>query len=197
LENQYDLAGNWGNSVFDLRHVLTAGFLYQLPFGSGRRYMNRTGALDQVLGGWRLGGIWTTESGPSFTPTVSTDVTNVGSTDRPNGLADGNLPRSQRSIKDWFNLAAFAVQPAYTYGTAARNCLYGPGIVNLDLNLSKDFAITESKQLEFRVESFNLANNPHFGLPATSINLPGAGAITSTNGATNPREFQVAMKFTF
>ncbi len=197
LENNYNLGGNWGNSVFDLRNVFVTNAIYDLPFGSGRRFMNRTGVLNEVLGGWRLGGIWTLDSGPSFSPLVSTDLTNVGGTDRPNAIADGNLPRGKRSIHDWFNLAAFPEQASYTYGNAMRDCLYGPGIVNMDVNLSKVFAITESKQLVFRAEAFNAANTPHFGLPNEDVNLATGGTISSLAVGTNPREFQFALKFYF
>ena len=203
LENNYNLNMNWGNSVFEIRHVFVTNVIYDLPFGAGRRFLNHPGVLDEVLGGWRLGGIWTLDSGPPFTPLVSTDLTNVGGTDRPNVIADGNLSRGQRSIHDWFNLAAYQLQPSYTYGNAMRDSLYGPGLVNVDLNLSKDFRITESKHLEFRAEAFNLANNPHFGLPNSDVNLPAGGTITSLAGYPSgsgtgiPREFQFAMKFLF
>ncbi len=197
LENNYDLNGNWGNAVFDLRQVFVTNAIYDLPFGAGRQFMNRTGVLNEVLGGWRLGGIMTVDSGPSFTPTVSTDLTNVGGTDRPNAIADGNLPRGQRSIHDWFNLAAFPLQAQYTYGNAMRDCLYGPGLVNLDLNLAKDFRVTETKRFEFRVEAFNLANNPHFGIPNENVNLANGGTITSLSPTAVPREFQFALKFYF
>ncbi|MGH9469997.1 MAG: hypothetical protein ACRD1N_06610, partial [Terriglobia bacterium] len=167
---------------------------YDLPFGYGRRLMNRKGVLDEGLGGWRVGGIWTIESGPPFTPVLSTDVTNVGATSRPNAIGPGNMPGGQRSINDWFNLAAFQIPTQFTYGNAGRDTLYGPGLVNIDLNLSKAFAITESKRLEFRAEAFDLTNTPHFNIPNASVNLPQAGTITSAEA---PREVQFALKFIF
>lgn len=128
---------------------------------------------------------------------MSTDLTNVGGTDRPNTIANGNFSRGQRSIHDWFNLDAYQLQPVYAYGNAMRDSLYGPGLVNVDLNLSKDFRITESKRLEFRAEAFNIANNPHFGLPNPDVNLAAGGTISSLSPTGAPREFQFAAKFLF
>jgi len=76
LQNNYDVARSRGNSVFDLRHVFVSSVVYDLPFGSGRTWLNRHGPLDWLLGGWQLGGIVTMRSGLPFTPLLSTDVSN-------------------------------------------------------------------------------------------------------------------------
>ncbi len=197
IENNYNFQINRGNSEFDLRHVFVSSALYNLPFGVGQPFLSNKGLADAFLGGWRLGGIITIESGPPFTPTESVDLINNGTTDRPNAIADGNLPRGQRSIADWFNLAAFTTPAAYTYGTANRDCLYSPGIVNLDMNLAKDYHFTESKYIEVRAEAFDFTNTPHFGVPAANVNLAGAGTITSLATGANPRLMQLALKIYF
>jgi hypothetical protein len=121
-------------------------------------------------------------SGIPFTVTTSGGITNAGGADRPNRVANGTLPSDQRTIDHWFDTTAFIVQPQYTYGNAGRNILFGPVLRNLDLSLSKSFAITVGKRLQFRAESFNFTNTPAFGV----------GQIT---GAGDPRRVQLGLKF--
>ena len=128
------------------------------------------------------------------TGTSAGGLTNAGGADRPNRLADGNLPKSQQSIDRWFDLAAFTAQAQYTYGNAGRNILDGPGNKNLDISLAKFFTLTEKVRLQFRAESFNATNTANFGTPAANINGAGAGTISS---AAEPRRIQFALKLIF
>jgi hypothetical protein len=84
------------------------------------------------------------------------------------------------------------VQPQYTYGNSGHNILFGPGMRNLDLSLSKSFTITEGKRLQFRAESFNITNTPAFNRPSANISALGVGQIT---GAGEPRRIQFGLKF--
>ena len=81
------------------------------------------------------------------------------------------------------------------FGNAARNALYGPGRVNIDFSLFKDFAFNERAKLQFRSEFFNVTNTPQFGQPNGTIFNPGVGQITSTVG--NPRQIQLALRIVF
>ena len=83
------------------------------------------------------------------------------------------------------------IQPQYTYGNSGRNILFGPGVKNLDLSLSKSFSITERMRLQFRAESFNFTNTPAFGQPGATLNGLGVGQITS---AGDPRRIQFGLK---
>ncbi len=203
LQDNYDLRRNRGNSVFDLRQVFVTSAIYDLPFGRGKRWLNKRGPLELALGGWQAGGILTLRTGLPFTALVSTDISNTGTSNptggaanqnHPDRIGNGNLPASQRSINQWFDVSAFAIPANYTFGNSGRNILYGPGARNLDLNLNKNFAISEIKRIEFRAEAFNASNTPHFGLPAANINLPTAGRITSAGA---PRQIQFGLKFVF
>src|ERR1019366_9318092 len=109
IRNPYNLSLDRGSSAYDLRHVFSASFNYELPFGKGRRWLHAGGPMDWVLGGWQLGGILSLQTGQYFTPTLSVDLTNTGTTNFPNALTDPNLPSGQRSIHDWFYLAAFGL----------------------------------------------------------------------------------------
>jgi len=150
--------------------------------------------MDLFLGGWQAGGILTLRDGYPFTVSTSGGITNAGGTDRPNALRSATLSASQQNIYRWFDLSAFALEPQYTYGNAGRNTLFGPPLKNLDFSLAKAFPITETKKLQLRFESFNFTNTPAFGQPASVINAPGAGTITS---AGSPRDIQFALKFLF
>jgi hypothetical protein len=190
--NPYNYQLNRGTSDVGIRRMLTTSSVYELPFGRGKRWLDRRGALDALLGGWQLGGILSLRTGLPFTVTTSGTITNAGGADRPNRIGDGQLTKSKQSIDRWFDLSAFKVQPQYTYGNSGRNILTGPGLRNLDFSLSKSFRLSEDKRLQFRCESFNVSNTPAFGQPAANIVAAGAGAISS---AGEPRRVQFGLKF--
>ncbi|HYM13343.1 MAG TPA: hypothetical protein VEU62_21575 [Bryobacterales bacterium] len=194
LQNNYDVQRSRGNSVFDVRQQFVISGVYDLPAGSGRKWMNRKGPADWLLGGWQLGGIVTLRTGIPFTPLVSTDISNTGTTNHPNRAGNGNLSGSDRTIQRWFDTAAFAIPEAYTYGNGGRDILYGPNFNNLDLKIAKNFRVTEAKRVEFRFEMFNATNTPHFNLPNANVNLPQGGKITS---AGEPRDIQLGLKFVY
>jgi hypothetical protein len=98
-------------------------------------------------------------------------------------------------LQRWFDTTAFTTPLIYTYGNLARNALFGPGRVNFDMSLFKDFPIRERATVQFRAEAFNVFNTPQFGQPNGTINSPAAGTITSTVG--NPRQLQMALKVLF
>ena len=180
--------------MFDVRHVFVSSIVYDLPVGHGRALLSRSDPVDWVLGGWQVGGIVTLRSGLPFTPLVSTDISNTGTTNHPNRNGNGNLASDQRSIARWFDLAAFSVPEQYTYGNSGRNFLYGPPFRNLDLKIGKNFMIGEARRIEFRAEMFNATNTPHFSLPNANINLAQGGTI---NGAGEARDVQLGLKFVF
>jgi hypothetical protein len=185
---------NRGRSTTDLRHNYVVSASYELPFGKGKTFMNANRAADLVFGGWQLGGILTLQTGLPFTVNSGGGITNAGGADRPNRIADGNLPKDRQSIDRWFDLAAFTTQAQFTYGNSGRNILDGPGNRNVDLSLAKSFAVTEKVRVQFRAESFNATNTANFGFPGANINAAGVGTITS---AAEPRRVQFALKAVF
>ncbi|MEX2264907.1 MAG: carboxypeptidase regulatory-like domain-containing protein [Bryobacteraceae bacterium] len=187
-------AAERGNASFDMRHRLTASYTYRLPFGRGRAMMNRGGAANFLLGGWQTNGITTIQSGLPFTPGLQVPTTNCCGS-RPDGIRDATLPAGERSLQRWFDVTAFGTPPLHTFGNLGRNTLFGPGRVNFDFSLFKDFAFHEEMKLQFRAEAFNLFNTPQFGLPNASIGAAQAGIINSTVG--NPRQLQLALRLQF
>ncbi len=189
--NPWNVVLNRGNSFSDVRRQWAFSAAYELPFGRGKAFLNHGGLVDAVFGGWQVASLLSMRSGIPFTVVTSGGITNAGGADRPNRLGDGNLSSSQQSIYHWFDTSAFTVQQQYTYGNAGRNILVGPNARNLDLSLSKSFAITERVRLQFRAESFNLTNTPAFGQPGATLNGLGVGQITS---ADDPRRIQFGLK---
>lgn len=189
----------WGNAPEDRNEMLMINHVYEFPVGVGRRFVNH-GWLSQVLGDWDLSGLWTMYTGLHFDPSMSTSVSGslgsplVNPVERPNLSGSPNLPTGQRSISHWFNVSAFSIPAAYTFGNSGYDVLVGPGLMTADLGLHRAFAIAEGKKLTFRWEVFNTFNRANFSNPNATIGSPAAGTISSTNPA---RTMQLALRLTF
>jgi Carboxypeptidase regulatory-like domain/TonB dependent receptor-like, beta-barrel len=133
-----------GNDPADLRHRLVFSYIYELPFGEGKRWGNRNTAVTKILGGWQINGITTLQSGLPFTPVLASPTTNTGTGSRPDRIGEGSLPRSQRTLERFFDVTAFTTPAQFTYGNAGRNILYGPGYVNFDFSLFKNVRLGET-----------------------------------------------------
>jgi hypothetical protein len=182
-------------STGDIPHVFSAGFLYELPFGRGRRF-GLTRWQDVLAGGWQIAGIVRLQSG---VPLAISQVTNFNAfagfdVQRPNRIGDPNLSSGQRSLTRYFNTAAFAQAPQFTIGTSSRNPVFGPGYQDADLMLGKVFSVTERFKLDFRAEAFNVSNTPPLGAPNMVLGNPAFGTITT---ALDPRVFELALKVSF
>jgi hypothetical protein len=196
IQNPQNLAADYGLSNFDIRQRFTLSTVYQLPFGHGRQFLSKSNrVLDGVAGGWQISSILTLQGGMPFSISMATATDNTGTFQRPNRVCDGNLPSSQQSIKDWYNLSCFVAPPVYTFGNTGRNVLIGPGLETWDLGTDKDFRVTEKVGLQFRAEFFNALNHANFGLPNSSIGSSAAGTITTV--ITNARQIQFALRLHF
>jgi len=201
IENPYDLNADKSVSGYDLTHMLSASWVYQLPFGAKQRFSSGNHFLDYVIGGWQINGIATLDSGVPFDVGVSGDIANTGNAgsqsygyERLNFLG-GPKVAPNPSPSQWLNLSAFAVPAQYTFGNLGRNTLRADWNRNLDFSLFREFPFTESKRVEFRVESFNFFNTPIFGIPDTNYHDPTFGVVSST--ANSPRQFQFGLKVYF
>jgi hypothetical protein len=182
-----------GPSGFDVRQRTSISYVYELPFGSGRRWMSGAGTVLQALvGGWQLAGITTVTTGPPFTVTLQTGVNN-GAPSWPNRTGSGRLDNP--TVDLWFNPADFVAPPPNTYGDSGRGILYGPGHTNFDTSLSKRFSVGGRANAEFRWDVFNLFNHPGFGFPNAAIGNATVGRITTT--IVDNRSMQFALKVNF
>ena len=183
-QDSYNLRPNYGLSLLDMPQVFTGDFIYQLPVGYGRRFLNQGGVLNGILGGWQLSSIWQLHSGIPFTPIVGTANLSgsLGEYWYPNRV--GSATVSNPNVQEWFNPAAFAVPNAGTFGNSGRDVLFGPSWKEMDISVAKHFGIHklgEGGDLEIKADAFDAFNNVNFGQPNPNIGTPGAGVITSAN----------------
>jgi len=197
-QNAYDLNDEIASSDFDVRHSFNLSGLYHLPFGRGQKLFGNWGRPEELaLGGWQFNGILGMRTGTPVNVTTAGGIQACPGM-RPNLVGDPTIPKDKRTLAEYFNTAAFVAPTGGQCipGDTPRNILTGPGYVNADLSLFKDFAITERARLQTRFEFFNATNTPHFSNPnadlATSTTF---GSITRTYG--NMRIVQVAAKLIF
>jgi hypothetical protein len=181
----------------DVPQILTVALGYSLPFGRGQRFMGNASAFaNAALGGWQFQTIDNFHSGTPWTPTVSTDVANIGvSAQHPNIVAPGGCTNTG-SLSRAFNLSDFAVPTAFTYGNSGQNICFRGYQEEVDMSLFKEFNVTEGSKFQFRFEAFNVSNSAYFSAPSnTNIDSSTGGQVTSTSN--NPRQLQFALKYVF
>jgi hypothetical protein len=197
-QNSYNLAAEKALSSFHTSHRAVNSVLYQLPFGRGKRWMDRGGISNVVLGGWEFGSLFNIQTGFPLTIVSGIDRSNIGAGfDRPDTVAGqvANLDRGERNADRWFNTSAFVLNQPGAFGSTGRNTVISPGIIQWDASLLKMIHFTEGKALQFRFEAFNAANHNNLGNPDTSRNSANFGRITGTRG--NMRELQFGLKLIF
>ena len=178
-------------STGDLPNVFAVSVVYDLP-----KYKDDGGLIGKLLNGWSLNGIVNAQSG---VPVAVTQATNFNAfagfgTQRPNLVRNPNLPGDRQTTSQWFDTAAFTLAPQFTIGDSSRNPVRAPHYRNIDLGIIKRTDLTETANLEFRTEIFNLTNTPPLGSPNTSFGSAAFGTITS---AGDPRVIQFGLKLNF
>jgi hypothetical protein len=181
------------SSIYDFRHRLVIGYVWELPFTHGLR-----GALKGVLDGWQLGGIVTEQSGSPFRISQSADTQNndsVGAA-RPDMKPGVPISVANPGPSLWFNTAAFTGS-VFHYGNTPRNPVVGPGLHTFDLSVGKQFKMpySERHSLQFRTEFFNALNTPQFANPGSALGTGSFGRVTSTNS--NNRQIQFGLRYAF
>jgi hypothetical protein len=106
----------------------------------------------------------------------------------------GNPNLGNTTLSHWFDTTAFVVPTVGAFGNAGRSTILGPGAWNVDVAVSRSFAVTEHQRIDFRGEAFNLINHARFGNPNTTMNSPSYGQILSVR---DPRILQFALKYIF
>jgi hypothetical protein len=196
-QNTYDPEAEWGPAFHDVRHNMVLSATYELPIGKGRSIGNDWSAVtDALLGGWRLSGIFQARSGLPITVTDGRARSLQGErgSERPNCVGDWK-PANQ-SIDHWLDINGFAAVPLGTFGNCPVGVARAPGYTDLDLVMSKRFAVGGPRYAEFRIEAFNALNHPSFGPPGRDISVPNTfGVIRNT--VSSPRVIELGLKFYF
>jgi hypothetical protein len=205
IANAYDRDSERGDDLYMSRHRLVASYIWELPFGPGRPWLNNMrGIAGHVIGGWRIAGVTLLQTGLRFTPTFAgrdpSNTNTVGG--RPDRIGNGNLPKSERTIDRWFDASAFVLPPvnAGRFGNSGIGVLEGPGTVNIDLGLFKDVQLNESARLEFSISTTNTFNHPNFRIPNANISAPtSVGSIGGLQGQdeSGPRTVILGMRIEF
>jgi len=197
-QNTYNVAANYGPSTLDRRHMLTANFVYSLPWLRGQR-----GLMGHALGGWEVSGIVSYMGGTPFSVTSGTYMDHAGlgvlSSDwnllYPDVVSNPNSGAPHTRLQ-WFNTSAFQEVPdgEYRVGNERRGVVRGPGFGRWDLSLFKNTKLTERVNLQFRAEAFNIWNHTNWSGVDGSLDSGTYGEVTS---ARDPRNIQFGLKLQF
>ena len=203
-QDPYKWKDNWGYSAFNMPHVLTTSWVYELPTGPSGKWSTGNKALDHVLGPWQVNGILQFTSGQNYHVGLSGDSANTGNGGsnninggylRANYSPDSAVGSGRTGPNRWLNPGAFSTPAPFTFGSALRHGLMGDSFANLDLSIFRKFRITESQIVEFRVEMFNATNHPTWNRPDANLNSPNFGKIFSTRST--ERQIQLGLKYHF
>jgi hypothetical protein len=198
-EDYYNRRLDKAISPLDLTHNVSTSVVYDLPWGTGRRWLS-SGWLGRWIGGWEVSGLTTIHSGPAFGVTTQTNNCNCFSAgaQRANIIGDPSLSSDQQSVARWFNTGAFAQPAVNTLGNAGRTVGRSPGAFILDGALMKNFQPMDRIRVQFRSEFFNSVNHPNFNVPNTTFGAPAFGTITSIINTPAPgRVIQLGLKAYF
>lgn len=214
-----------GRSDFDIGHVFSAVFSYQLPVGRGKPFLpSLRGWKHGFLGGWQLSGTARMYTGQPFTVKTADVEANLGESNRPNRIskgtqADDASPGRRGPDFPWFDVMAFEAVPCvdeedagrscgtsmhgfspFEFGNSGRNILDGPGLIGINIGLRKNFQFKERRRLQVRLDIFNVLNRTNFRLPNNNFNSITGGLITRVGASGRqggPRVFQVGLTYRF
>jgi len=197
-------------------HRWTSNFVYEFPFGKGRKFLSSVSKVANLLvGGWELSGIYTAQTGMFLTPFwTGDDPVGIAFTDsstpasvtmRPDILKNPNLPSGQRTLDRWFDPNAFAPPQPGQFGTSGKGVIKGPGVNVWSAGLAKDFLFHERARLRWEMTATNFFNHPNWVNPITDITDSSVGAITSDGGVTggsvgdraSSRAFRMGLRLTY
>ena len=203
-QDSFNLDAEWGPAGCDIRHRFVASLIYQIPFSARPKTdesaWRRTARL--ILGDWQVAAIHQAQSGFPFTISVFGDTANAGALLNINPVranvvpgVSPYLPADERTAERWFNTGAFVAPPAFTFGSAGRNSVYGPGLSKTDVTVQREFALPNDVGVEFRAEAYNVFNVTNYGTPERFVNTPQFGSVIMA--ATPARQIQFVGRLKF
>ena len=210
LSDPYHPGVDYGNVPYSRRNRVLATFLYELPFGKGRTYLNHSTLLDYAVGGWELSGVALFQTGPFMSVSTLNDPSGTGYNIYGSLYGNGGRadtvphvnPYAGQSINQWINPNAF-VDPANSigrFGDATSGDITGPGTQAVSLSLLKRFTLTERIHAVIGAQVSNAFNHPNYAPPGVlTVGVPGFGQITSMQVAegAGPRQIQLTGRLTF
>ncbi|MGH9239356.1 MAG: TonB-dependent receptor [Vicinamibacterales bacterium] len=197
--NNYDLDAESGVSLLDVPHRLNVNGTWQVPLGTGRRWL-KTGVGNAVLGGWSITMAARFQNGfPVSIWQSSNNSGLLGSTQRPNVVPGVDLATSgslEERLTNWINADAFTAAPAFTFGNAPRTFsnLRTPGQRNVDLSVQKSQSFN-GRTISVRADVLNLFDNPLFTSLQSQFGTSTFGQLTAVGGYARSVQFQVRFGF--
>ena len=198
---------------YDRTHVFTTTALVELPLGKGKKWLHEAGVASGIFGGWQVSTLFSAYSGTPFNVTASGSSLNA-----PGNNQVADKVKAHVAILGgvgpypYFDPFAFAPVTQARFGNAGLEGVRGPGYVNVDFGLFRNFSVTELWKVQFRAEAFNLTNTPHFANPGANVSnlqldsqgnikLNGYDQITSTTGTgrdgIDERQFRFGVRVNF
>jgi Carboxypeptidase regulatory-like domain len=207
VTDRFHLGLDYGNVAYDRRHRFLTTYLYDLPFGRGKKLLsNSNGFVNALAGGWEVAGVVLVQTGPFLTPSEAstdpsgTNMINVVGLTRPDIVA-GVSPYGDRSTSNYLNAAAWSIPSDNIgrFGNAPVGQVVGPGTSAVSLSLMKSFAIRESAKFQFGAQIANLFNHRNYDVPNMGLDTDGFGTITSLQKAegAGPRAMQLTARISF
>ncbi len=221
---QSQISRNRARAGYDIPQNFQLGVVAELPFGKGKSWASE-GPAAAVLGGWQLSSIYSAVAGRPFSVSAAGgSVNSPGNSQTPDIIGATSYSRGTGPGDSWFNPNAFRpveFSPGYNtttgrrFGTAGRNILRNPGYANIDISVVRNFRLTEKVNMEFRVDSFNFTNTPHFGGAGSNASAPSRDPVTGailldaagkprlngfteiTSAAQDQRQFRFGLRLAF
>jgi len=198
IQSSFDRKSSYGLSNFDIPQAWKGSVVYALPFGKGRKFLNRGGVLNAIAGGWQASSLFQYQSGNTFTVQMNSNSTNSQANSQyPNVVPGVALYPDNKTAAQWYNPAAFVSPGQYKFGNAGRNILRGPSFSDVDFSASKTLMLPklERGQVQFRFDATNALNHTSLGIPNASIGSSTAGQITGA--ALSGRTLQLGARLSF
>jgi hypothetical protein len=190
---------SYARNDFDRHQTFVQSYVYDLPFGVGRKWLNH-GIAAKALGGWQVNGILTLMTGLPMTFAANGSTLNTpGSPQTADQVAEVTklygINTPSKGGSPWFSLASFAQPAGVRFGSSGRNILSGPNFFNADASIFKIFNFTERIRMEIRGEAFSVTNTPQFNRPETNVSNANYGYVTAVGGGA--RGMQLGGKISF
>ncbi|MCU1259799.1 MAG: hypothetical protein JWO80_2684 [Bryobacterales bacterium] len=206
ISDQFHPGYDYGNVSFSRRHRFLGTFLYELPFGQGKAFLNGNGLVNRLVGGWEVAGVVVAQSGPFMTILAGGDPSGTGFAELVgNGRADtvkSVSPYAGQSLNAWINPAAFAT-PADNIGRFASSsvgAVTGPGTQAVSLSLFKGVTIKERIKVQIGASAANAFNHPNYAVPGNlTVATSGFASVTNLQSAegAGPRSIQLSARILF
>jgi hypothetical protein len=185
---------NRARAGYDRTQMFQLGFVYELPMGKGKAFVNE-GIASHIIGGWQISGIASAITGTPRTITGSSSSLNsAGNLQTADQVGEvrkvGNFGPGQY----FYDPSSFAPVTEARFGTSGKNILDNPGAARIDLSFFKNFQITERVRTQFRAEFFNFTNHPQFG---SFNNNASSGSFMQVTSASDERNVRLGLRIDF